>query len=599
MLRILLARGLSVDTSIVPYLPHSWVIGSNVGNVSFKMLLTHTSGFRSGVDDSASLKAAVATGVRIQDQGVAAYSNTNFALMRILISDMGGIGGDASSGDKYVKYIQDNVLYPAIGDKNIYCKPIGDNPTLYYNYSDLSVHGLQAGDLTGVAGAWGWHISILQMSGVILSLVSTENLLPQAMRQQMLSEKLGCFHADGTYYHHHNGEDGYGQGTGSGCCWVYFPSTQHVVFIFMNSSPAIAATPELVAQVYYASRGSSRTGDPVGYTRSDNFSAVVHRASIGHLRELFLTGTGWQTGDLSVAGAPLAAGRPSVSTRADGINAVVFRNASTGHIVELALTSAGWSPTDLTATWGGPVAAGDTATYVRADGFSAIVFRSAGNHIIEMALKPSGWVVSDLTKISGAPVSASDPTAYARSDGVSAVVFRSLDNHVREISLTPGADWVAGDPSSLAGAPSAVGTPFGYVRHDSTNAIVFRAPDNTIHELYLTSAGWQTGDLNAPGTQPAAGSPVAYVRSDGMSAVVFRSNTNHIIEVALGSADWVAGDLTAWGGPLAGGDPAPYIRADGTNVVVFRSLNNHVNELALTDGRWSAYDLTATAGETP
>ena len=601
MLQILRAKNLSADTSIVPYLPHSWVIGSNVGRISFKMLLTHTSGFRSGADDSATLKTVVAAGVRFQDQGVSSYANSNFALMRILISDMGGIGGNASSGDKYVKYIQDNVFNPAISDKNIYCKPIGDNPTLYYNYGDLSVHGQQPGDLTGVAGAWGWHISILQMSGVILSLVSTENLLPQPMREQMLSEKLGCYHGDGLYYHHHNGEDGYGQGTGSGCCWVYFPATQHVVFIFMNSSPAIAGSPEVVAQAYYASWGSSRTGDPVGYTRSDNFSAVVHRANNGHLHELFLTGTGWKAGDLSVTGTPLAAGRVSVSARADGINSVVFRSASTGHIVELALTSAGWKPTDLTATWGGPSAVGDPATYVRADGFSAIVFRSAANHIIEMKLTQSGWVVGDLTAKTSTPASASDPTAYVRSDGVSSVVFRSFDNHVREIYLPAGAQdhWAGGDPSALAGAPAAMGTPFGYVRHDGTNAVVFRASDNTIHELYLTNAGWQSGDLNVPGTQPSAGSPAAYVRSDGMSAVVFRSNTNHIIEVALGSADWVAGDLTAWGGPLAASDPAPYVRADGTNVVIYRSLDNHVNELALNNGRWSAYDLTASAGETP
>ena len=162
--------------------------------------------------------------------------------------------------------------------------------------------------------------------------VSTENLLPQPMREQMLSEKLGCYHGDGLYYHHHNGEDGYAEGTGSGCCWVYFTATQHVVFIFMNSSPAIAASPELVAQAYYASGDRSRTGDPVGDTLARTTSAPSFIVQTTVVSTSFILRRRGESGRPLRGRLAIGCGPCFGAARADGIDAVVFRSASTDQI---------------------------------------------------------------------------------------------------------------------------------------------------------------------------------------------------------------------------------------------------------------------------
>ena len=85
VLRALKARNLTVDASILPYLPPDWTPGPNIDAVTFKDLLTHRAGFRidgiSGDDRTyAGLKQRIELGVTLPNKAVAAY---NLSLIHI------------------------------------------------------------------------------------------------------------------------------------------------------------------------------------------------------------------------------------------------------------------------------------------------------------------------------------------------------------------------------------------------------------------------------------------------------------------------------------------------------------------------------------
>ncbi len=76
VLQLLAKDGLTIDTKISPYIYGDWTQGHNVKQLTFKELLTHTSGFGqvSGCGNDityAALKALVAGGVQSSNIGAA------------------------------------------------------------------------------------------------------------------------------------------------------------------------------------------------------------------------------------------------------------------------------------------------------------------------------------------------------------------------------------------------------------------------------------------------------------------------------------------------------------------------------------------------
>jgi CubicO group peptidase (beta-lactamase class C family) len=65
MTRTLDQHHVSYDAEIVDYLPTYWVKGANIGNITFRNLMTHTSGFNTGgsASDFETMKQMVAKGV--------------------------------------------------------------------------------------------------------------------------------------------------------------------------------------------------------------------------------------------------------------------------------------------------------------------------------------------------------------------------------------------------------------------------------------------------------------------------------------------------------------------------------------------------------
>jgi CubicO group peptidase (beta-lactamase class C family) len=128
MTKLLNEQSLSYDTPIIKYLPKYWTNGLNVNKITFRNLMTHTSGFNTGgsSSDCQTMKSIVAAGVN--DHGVHKtgddlsyyrYQNMNFGLCRILIAIINGnIAPDANLTDQtwdfvtieaYVKFFRDIV----------------------------------------------------------------------------------------------------------------------------------------------------------------------------------------------------------------------------------------------------------------------------------------------------------------------------------------------------------------------------------------------------------------------------------------------------------------------------------------------------------
>jgi CubicO group peptidase (beta-lactamase class C family) len=85
-------KSLTVDSKISPYLPAGWSKGPHVKDLTFRMLLTHTTGLKgvSGGPDTDSaafgnLQQMIANGVPTSVPAMGAYLNEGYALTRVLL----------------------------------------------------------------------------------------------------------------------------------------------------------------------------------------------------------------------------------------------------------------------------------------------------------------------------------------------------------------------------------------------------------------------------------------------------------------------------------------------------------------------------------
>jgi hypothetical protein len=207
VIQLLAKKGLTPDTKIGPYLYTDWHQGSNVNQLTFRELLTHTSGFgqlpvcgNNSKLDYADLKALVAGGVTASNIGQPSYGNCNFALMREIMPALSGqpLSGvpDGSqraqqSINQYLSYMNAHVYQP-VGVPSRTCKaPGGTNELLSYPNPAGSAHGTDWGDWTAICGGGGWVLSTNDIFHVINDLATGSTLLSAALRKQMISGSLG------------------------------------------------------------------------------------------------------------------------------------------------------------------------------------------------------------------------------------------------------------------------------------------------------------------------------------------------------------------------------------------------------------------------
>ena len=207
VLQLLAKNGLPTTTKISSYIYSDWTKGANIDQLTFKELLTHSSGFGQlsgnacGNDITYSaLETLVAGGVTAANIGKPQYGNCNFALLRELMPALQGkpLTGYANgaaraqqSSTMYVNYVNANVFQPA-GVGVSACKPpSGTNDILSYTDPAGTSSGDDWGDWSLQCGSGGWVLSANQIFDVVSSLATSNTLLTAADKKQMFSDCLG------------------------------------------------------------------------------------------------------------------------------------------------------------------------------------------------------------------------------------------------------------------------------------------------------------------------------------------------------------------------------------------------------------------------
>jgi CubicO group peptidase (beta-lactamase class C family) len=205
MTKLLNDKKIAYDTPIAGYLPHYWTKGPNAAKVTFRQLMTHTSGFDYNIKNSASdfefMKAQVAAGTT--HLGQYWYQNMNFGLCRILIST---INGNISPGtvfnlpfandliwdfvtiQAYAQYVRTHVFQPAGVSGPTLGHPSPD--ALAYTFP-VAGHGWNSGDLASVSGGAGWHMSVDDLLDIMGALRRKGTIMTAKQAQTMLDAGFG------------------------------------------------------------------------------------------------------------------------------------------------------------------------------------------------------------------------------------------------------------------------------------------------------------------------------------------------------------------------------------------------------------------------
>jgi CubicO group peptidase (beta-lactamase class C family) len=204
MMKLLDEKGISYDAKIANYLPAYWAKGGNIGQISFRNLFTHTSGFATGTSSSdfIFMKTKVAQGV----PGVGGYSyeNMNFGLCRILMAVINGninvnmnFGAmndqiwDIITVNAYRSYVQTKVFTPS-GVANASFDPLANYPNaLAYKFPNMNENGWDSGDLTSMAGGAAWRLSVNEVLKVMDNVRRRNTILPAAKAQLLLDSYFG------------------------------------------------------------------------------------------------------------------------------------------------------------------------------------------------------------------------------------------------------------------------------------------------------------------------------------------------------------------------------------------------------------------------
>jgi CubicO group peptidase (beta-lactamase class C family) len=245
MTKALDAKGISYDASIAPYLPAYWAKGPNIATVTFRQLMTHTSGFTSGGADFLSVKAQVAAGVPLVKP--AQYENSNFSILRVLLPVVHGDIAvaanfpllndqlwDTVTISSYQSYVITNIFTPTGSTGTL---THGANYALAYN-SPATGHGWNSGDTSSVSGAAGWHFSVANLLKIMGSFRRGNTIFTPAHAQQLLDNMFGIDWklpraGDGAFTYSKNGLWHNGPQTEQGVA-IYLPEDMEIV-VLVNS----------------------------------------------------------------------------------------------------------------------------------------------------------------------------------------------------------------------------------------------------------------------------------------------------------------------------------------------------------------------------
>ena len=272
VMQLLERRNLTLDSKVAPWLPAVWIKGPGIGNLTFRELLTHTSGLDSQNSDFSNtlcyscLRQVVATGV-IKPK-TRNYLNANFGLFRILIPSLWkGLNDapnfvmltDQTTANVYLNYMQEHIFTP-IGINRALCSPESKNiSTLYYNANGQinNQNGAFYGDWKSISGGGGYFLTARELGTVLAYYQHTEVLLSEEWKQQMKDNRIGFEREDqsrekhGAYYGK-NGSISNGAGQGVLLEIVLFPNNIEVALVMNSQGQSFPGNANIRQMIYNA-----------------------------------------------------------------------------------------------------------------------------------------------------------------------------------------------------------------------------------------------------------------------------------------------------------------------------------------------------------
>lgn len=283
LLHVLRRRGIGVESRLRDHLPAHWQIGSKAHWLTFKSILTHQAGLYTGECGYEAVKREVAQATSGIGEGWH-YANSNYALMRILLPILDGslrrdvdygkllfplpvananeLAWDVLTRKHFNDYLQTHLWRPAgVNFASLRStRPLWNlppmsrmphirNAAIGYCYPPVPARGRGADiseDLTGAAGAVGWHVSCREMLAVAGRLRRGSQVLPSAVVESMLDNQYGIF---GTHTNDY-GEVRYHDGMWSGSDvseWSYlgFIGRTYELAVLSNNARDTAGRPSL------------------------------------------------------------------------------------------------------------------------------------------------------------------------------------------------------------------------------------------------------------------------------------------------------------------------------------------------------------------
>lgn len=270
VIRLLLSTSTSLDDEISEYLPPEswgWGVHPDLKSLTFRKLLTHTSGSSSAAISLQSVRKALQSPADIEPNKYA-YANFNYAMLRVLSYRLLGgtyVGAqpadaklEVQHGAAFCEYVRTAVLAPS-GIVNATWGPApGRRRALVYPWpTDLNAHGVRWTKDNGEiwAGSSALHLSSVEMIGFLLTV---PKLLSNEWIAFMQQDLAGIDNRGGSGYGKYYGHGGalflpqkeYGHTISTHSQWLNFPENSTYIAMTATSSADLTYIENAWSQFY-------------------------------------------------------------------------------------------------------------------------------------------------------------------------------------------------------------------------------------------------------------------------------------------------------------------------------------------------------------
>lgn len=251
-IKLLSEKNIPLSEQVYKYLPAAWTKGPGFTSITFRELLTHTSGLRDiggGCTNNdpnfySGLKDLVAQGV-VADKSYC-YQNGNFGLFRILLPIINGVAltGNDNFDNTITQQGYNDLMQQYVFSKEGITASENYSPgnALLYEYPYTSKAGFNPGSLGTRAGGLGWYLSTKDVAKIMSTFSNSadQSIISNAWKDSILTRSYGCFTSNttkGTAYWHDGIWYSY---QGAGCqgmrsIWMKLPVNDMTVVLVVNA----------------------------------------------------------------------------------------------------------------------------------------------------------------------------------------------------------------------------------------------------------------------------------------------------------------------------------------------------------------------------